>query len=180
MFWLNDPSVLFDHTQSWNNPVERLNIVLTIAITVSIVLTLLFNHARFLLIAIIVAIVTVVLHKKHSENWLNASNQCQQSTADNPLMNPNVLIDVPEGTADIPACYDDLTIDENFDKNVFKDVHDFYDRGLSRRQFYTVAGSTIPNDQEGLGMWLYNSNNNERSCKEGNMVRCAQNINLSK
>lgn len=180
MFWMNDPSLLFDHTQSWNNPIERLNIIMSIAIAISIILTLLFNHSRMLLISIIVAIITVILYKKQTENWLNVSNQCQQSTKDNPLMNPNILIDVTNGTADIPACYGDLDIDDNFDKTVFKDVHDMYDRGLSRRQFYTVPGSTIPNDQEGLGVWLYNSNNNQKSCKEGNMSRCAQNINMER
>tara|TARA_E500000331_G_scaffold356906_1_gene416718 strand:+ start:501 stop:1106 length:606 start_codon:yes stop_codon:yes gene_type:complete len=179
-FWINDPSLLFDHTQRLSEPIERLNVVLTIAITVSIVLSLVLNHARFLLIAIITAIVTIVIFKKETENWTNVNGACVKSTPNNPFMNPNVIVDVPEGIADVPACYDDQDIDKNFDMNTFKDVHDLYDRGLSRRQFYTVPGSTIPNDQEGLGMWLYNTNNNKKSCKEGNMSRCAQNINLDR
>ena len=65
-------------------------------------------------------------------------------------------------------------------KNIFRDANDLYDRGLSIRQFYTIPGKTIPNDQNTFAQWLYNTNNNKKSCKEGNQIRCIQNLNLDR
>jgi hypothetical protein len=67
-----------------------------------------------------------------------------------------------------------------FLKNTFRDVDDIYNKKSYIRQFYTVPSKTIPNDRETLIQWLYNSNNNKKSCKEGNMYRCIKNINLDR
>ena len=71
-------------------------------------------------------------------------------------------------------------LNDNFYQNTFRDVNDFYERGLSVRQFYTVPGKKIPNDRNTLAQWLYNSNYNKVSCKEGNDVRCMKNLDLER
>ena len=94
----------------------------------------------------------------------------------NTFMNPNVL----DTTYAKPCEVDDAILNENFYTNTFRDVNDFYERGLSVRQFHTIAGKTIPNDRDSLMQWLYNSNDNKKSCKEGNSSRCIKNINLDR
>ena len=50
---------------------------------------------------------------------------------------------------------------------------DIYDKSTLDRQFYTVPSTTIPNNREKLGDWLYNRG---PSCKEGNISKCYNNL----
>ena len=64
-------------------------------------------------------------------------------------------------------------IDNKFNRRIFKDVNDLFNNQSSQRQFYTVASTTIPNDQGGFADWLYNRG---PSCKDGNGDQCWRNV----
>ncbi len=102
---------------------------------------------------------------------------CNKPTKDNPFMNPSV-VDIKNSNESLKACpISDKNIAENiddlFDSEVYRNADDIYDRTTSKRQFYTVPGSSIPNDQGTFANWLYNRG---KSCKEGNNEQCYRNI----
>ena len=60
-----------------------------------------------------------------------------------------------------------------FNDSLIRDVDDLFERFNSQRQFYTVPGNSIPNDQDTFAKWLYAR---PKSCKEGNGLQCAANM----
>jgi len=64
-------------------------------------------------------------------------------------------------------------IEQNFNKNLFKDANDIFNKRNGNRQFYTVPGSTFPNDRDTFMKWCYNR---PKSCKEGNGEQCYDNM----
>lgn len=169
-FWLDNPSVLL--TPFNKIPygfIERLNYIFAIAILISLILVLIFKgDLSYILIAIIIGGVTIVLKHYHIEDF-----QSQELSKHNPYNNPSVLSNVPQ---EQQGYVDNDTADELFYSNTFQEYDDIYQTGLSRRQFYTIPGPTIPNDRDTFANWLYNNRGN--SCKQGNSNRCLKNINL--
>lgn len=94
------------------------------------------------------------------------SNTCRKPTQSNPFMNPSV---VEFGDGDIPtACNADDedindNVNENFNKDLFRNIDDLWDKTNSQRQFYTVPNTSNPNDQQGFAEWCYKTDN---TCKE--------------
>lgn len=178
VFWLNDPSVLFKEIPDNITFIDKLNIIFLVSIVISIILVLINNfELSYLALAIIVGIITFIIYEhKYVYNVENFNSKCVMPSVNNPFMNPNVLDTEYAKPCDI----DNAILNENFYTNTFRDVNDFYERGLSVRQFYTVAGKTIPNDRDSLAQWLYNTNDNKKSCKQGNSSRCIKNINLDR
>ena len=91
-------------------------------------------------------------------------NTCRKPTEDNPFMNPTINdfenIEVPE------ACnVDDEDIKESmvdkFNKKLYRDVGDLFERQNSQRMYYTIPYSTVP-DQTAFANWLYG---NHKSCR---------------
>ena len=60
-----------------------------------------------------------------------------------------------------------------FEDGLFLDANDMYSKHNSQRQFYTVPGNSIPNDQDTFAKWLYAT---PKTCKEGNGLQCAANM----
>ena len=118
---------------------------------------------------------------KQIDKYLNENNldiinnkKCVKPTQSNPFMNPNVL---NENNNMFSACSIENSkinkkMDDYFNENVFRETDDLYNKSLLPRQFYTVPSTTIPNEREKLGDWLYNSG---PSCKE-NGLKCYDNI----
>ena len=46
-------------------------------------------------------------------------------------------------------------IENKFEKSIFRDIDDVWERNNAGRTFYTTAATTIPNDQTGFAEWLY-------------------------
>jgi hypothetical protein len=46
-------------------------------------------------------------------------------------------------------------ISKAFNKDLFRDLNDLYDRKNSQRVFYTVPGGSVPNDQDAFAKWCY-------------------------
>lgn len=101
---------------------------------------------------------------------------CKRPTEDNPFMNPTLN----DFTKEFPpqACNiedDDIKteIDDNFNKNLFKDISDLFEKQNSQRQFYSIPGSSVP-DTITFANWLYSP---ENTCKS-NQVKCVGHENL--
>lgn len=95
-------------------------------------------------------------------------NTCRRPTADNPLMNTPAI---DYGNQDIPvACNanDDEIKDEivtSFNKDLFRDIDELFDKENSQRQFYTVPNTAVPNNQRAFAESLYKLPT-ETICKE--------------
>lgn len=166
---------------------EKLNAVLRLFLYLSIVLSLLFADAKYLMIVLLVALIEVVMYQYEQRDRTTAekflknrdleivnNKLCTRTTVDNPFMNPNIA-DI-QYNPDRPAACDIDTvkdrIEQNFQERVYKDVNDIWHKQYSAREFYTVPNTTIPNDQGGLAKWLYGTG---ATCKEGNGLECKQN-----
>ena len=60
-------------------------------------------------------------------------------------------------------------IKNTFNKDLFRDLNDLFDRKSSERVFYTVPGGSVPNDQDAFAKWCYNL---PPTCQEGNGLAC--------
>lgn len=190
MFWTENISSLFIPVlipTDYMTFDEKLNTLTRLIIFVTIIMTLVLRDARVLLLMIILVLLIVVVYtyqnnfKVQTDNFLNKNNLevvdnelCIKPTKDNPYMNPNLL----HINDDIPACpisHDLINdkADELYDSGMYRNADDIYDTSTSKRQFYTVPGSTIPNDQTSFANWLYNRG---ATCKENNGTRCYTNL----
>ena len=52
---------------------------------------------------------------------------------------------------------------------MYRDVKDIFGKNNSQRQFYTVPGNQVPNDQGAFAQWCYGM---PKTCKEGNPLAC--------
>ena len=93
-------------------------------------------------------------------------NVPREPTIDNPFMNP-ILNDFNTENMPVPSNADDELIKDQinltYNKDLFKDVSDLYDSKNVERQFFTVPGGAIPNDQNKFAQWCYNT---PYTCKE--------------
>ena len=123
-------------------------------------------------------------------SYNNNKFEYQQPTIDNPVMNvlltqinddpdrnraaPLYLPEVEQKANDstksfvATSSFNDKTIDQK----LFKDLGDSWGFEQSMRQWYANPITTIPNDQEAYGKFLYG---NMPSCKEGNDFACVRN-----
>ena len=81
-------------------------------------------------------------------------------TGDNPFVNP-LLSDYNTDSFPNAANADDDELKDKinltYNKDLFKDLTDLYDTYNVNRQFYTVPGGAIPNDQNKFAQWCYNT-----------------------
>ena len=169
---------------------EKLNALVRFFIYLGLVLALIRSNYKYLFFGIVACMISVLLfefEKKkriNTEKFLEKHNidivdnkVCARSTVENPFMNPSI-VDIVENPTRPSACtiHDDKIneiVEQNFEKNMFRDVSDLYGKMSSQRQFYTVPSTTIPNDQESFAKWCYGTS---PSCKEGNGQQCYDNI----
>ena len=112
------------------------------------------------------------MEEEDFKNILNIKT-CTKPNINNPFMNPLVY---DSRTRDV-ACdsvkpENQLQIEEEYNKYCIKDISDIYNHNSGRRQFYTVASTTYPNNQGAFANWLYKT---PPSCKEGNGAQCVAN-----
>jgi len=167
---------------------EKIITLVYLVFFISLIASLIFREISFLLLGIIIilGLYYVYLYNLESKNKikeeLNIQNRdiindkyCVKPNKNNPFMNPNMIDNINNN---IKACHIDnmkiqKQINSYFSDPVYKDVLDIYGTNYSQRQFYTVPSSTIPNDQEAFGLWLYNR---KKTCKENNGEQCYNNI----
>jgi hypothetical protein len=96
---------------------------------------------------------------------------CRKPDKNNPFMNPLVH---HFNNGDQPsACNvedEDIkeSMDLNFNKDLYRDVEDLWNKGNSQRQFYSVPSRGVPNNQKEFANWLY-KNGTVGTCKENNL-----------
>ena len=106
------------------------------------------------------------------ENILNIK-RCSKPSELNPFMNPLVFDSRKRDASCDPVKADNqFQIENEYNKYCIKDVSDIFNHNSGRRQFYTVASTTYPNNQAAFANWLYKT---PPTCKEGNGAQCAAN-----
>jgi len=96
----------------------------------------------------------------------NILNKKREPTIDNPFMNP-ILNDFNTENVPYAVNIDDEVVQEKinltYNKDLFKDMTDLFDSKNVERQFYTIPGGAIPNDQQKFAEWCYKT---PYTCKE--------------
>jgi len=177
---------------------RKLNSLLRLSIYYSTLVYLFDNKkSNMFYIPFVVAVLTYILSRKYRETFLNVANvqlmndlqtgddliqkldgSCKTPTENNPFMNPEIY-DYNTTNMSEPACtsYNNKGLqnysEKIFNKTLFRDVNDLFGKNNSQRQFYTVPGNSIPNDQDTFAKWLYAT---PKTCKEGNGLQCAANM----
>jgi hypothetical protein len=180
---------------------EKLNSIVRISIYISILFIVLTGNINYLFIAIFGLVLTLIIYSnsentvekkinKNIENYRNIKNDkdfkkynvkpskyletCILPTNNNPFMNPLVSEKANKKKACKTFNNEKLrkVVDDKFSKGLFKDINSVYDRENSQREFYTLPSTTIPNNQEAFGQWLYGT---PKTCKEGNGNQCVGN-----
>lgn len=195
--WYDDPSTFITYENYFTvlptqemTVEEKINALLRFFLYLGVILALIRTDYRYIFFGIIVAIISIFLYEHerkqlaHVEKFLYNNNLdvvnnkvCARSTIDNPFMNPSIA-DISDNPMRPEACDlgDDRVqhiVDSNFAERLFKDVSDLYGKAASRRQFYTMPSTTIPNNQGGFAEWCYGHG---RTCQEGNGVQCNRNL----
>ena len=121
-----------------------------------------------------------------SMNWLDTINSeegdfkamlniktCSKPNSNNPFMNP-LLFDSRTRDMGCDPVKPEIQnqIETEYNKYCIKDISDIYNHNSGRRQFYTVASTTYPNNQGAFANWLYKT---PPTCKEGNGAQCVAN-----
>ena len=200
--WINDLSILykgdylFEIIPNKNFDFNRkLNSLVRLSIYYSCIMYFVNKDTNTFFIPIIIGSLSIVLNKNHEktqieesthklqmndipnmQNDINSlSGSCRVPTAENPFMNPlQTTVNPDEKSC---SSYNNKglqkDIDTKFNNDLYRDANDIFGKNNSQRQFYTVPGGSIPNDQEAFTKWLYQT---PPTCKEGNKVQCFANI----
>ena len=161
-FWAEHPNILLSDLEiipslamSW---AEKLNAITRFSVLLSLVCFAYNRNYRYLYIAVMTAIITVLLFTFAGSEPFQPSpknKQCRRPTPSNPFMNPLI----GERPADPPCLHTDPgvaeEVEKHFNEGLFRNVTDVWDRENSQRQFYTIPGGTIPNDREAFLNWCY-------------------------
>ena len=192
MFWTEDINELFKPTlipTDYMTIDDKLNTLTRLIIFICIILALILQDTKIVLLMIILVLIIIVIWyyqnstKRETDQFTNDKHidvidqkVCTKPTKDNPFMNPS-LLDLTYGATEsggaCPISDNMEKVDELYDSTMYKNADDIYNRTSSNRQFYTVPGSSIPNDQNTFANWLYNRG---PSCKQNNGVQCYNNI----
>jgi hypothetical protein len=106
------------------------------------------------------------------EDMLNMRH-CTRPSNENPFMNPLVFDSrLRDSACDAIKSENQLEIEKEYNKYCIKDISDIWNHNSGRRQFYTVASTTYPNNQGAFANWLYRT---PPTCKEGNGAQCIAN-----
>ena len=106
------------------------------------------------------------------EDVLNI-RQCVRPSGENPFMNPLVFDSrLRDAACDAIKPENQLKIEKEYNQDCIKDISDIWNHNSGRRQFYTVASTTYPNDQGAFANWLYKRG---PSCKDGSGAQCIAN-----
>ena len=176
--------------------VRKLNAIMRLSIYFGIIMYLIDreNNKNYLGAPIIVGLFTWVIHNKYKETHINyvkdqsmsdtlpdlslindLETECRIPTKNNPFMNPGINEYGNDSISPPKSCpsYNNKSIqrrvEDMFNDELYRDVNDVFNKNNSQRQFYTVPGNQIPNDQGSYAQWLYGR---PPSCKEGNQVAC--------
>lgn len=178
---------------------QKTNSLVRLTLLVGIVLSLLNGNSNWLIIPVAYMTMTYVLYlfriekvnkevkkvgpnatqkdlpKDIKEKFTNViqKDNCAKISTNNPFMNAMPF----DNRNRNPACNvlnedKQMNIEENFNKNLFRDAGDIFDKNNGQRQFYTMPSTTYPNNRTSFANWLYKT---PPTCKEGNGAQCVAN-----
>lgn len=185
-FWSDNIYILFRKdrlaeffpTEDMNNK-EKLNAVSRFSVYLGILLSIYKKRPSFLAIPILFLGFTLFIYN-YSSDLLDYFKDEEETkpTEKNPFM--NVLVsDYTENPKKPPAAdVNDPKIkkemNKHFEKNLYIDANDPFEKQNSQREFYTMPWTTIPNDQDSWARWLYSSGPNCKS--ENNCIKTEDDI----
>jgi len=190
MFWIDNLNELFNPVLYPNINMtieEKVNAIIRLILFIGIIATLIFNDSRYILFILIIMLISILIYNyqmeknRKIEKYLNDNDldiinneKCVKPTRENPFMNPSLIGNNNKyDSCSIENEHIKDNIDYFFNKNVFRETDDIYDKSLLDRQFYTVPSTSIPNNREKLASWLYDRG---PSCKENNGEQCYDNL----
>lgn len=170
---------------------EKMNSIMRLAIYFSLILLIIKKDINVFFIPLITGMFTWFLYNgetkriKNEEYFLSKMNLykdprtsklCYKPTPNNPFMNI-LMSDYSQQPRRPQACNISKgpvkkLAQEYFDKNLYRDVSDIYQKNASDRNFYTTPSTTIPNAQDDFLKFAYPIG---KTCKEGNGDACVQN-----
>jgi len=190
MFWIDNLNELFNPVLYPNINMtieEKINAIIRLILFIGIIATLIFNDSRYILFILIIMLISIFIYNyqmeknRKIEKYLNDNDldiinneKCVKPTQENPFMNPSLIGNNNKyDSCSIENEHIKDNIDYFFNKNVFRETDDIYNKSSLSRQFYTVPSTSIPSDRERFTEWLY-----ERgpSCKENNGEQCYNNL----
>ena len=175
---------------------RKLNAIMRLFILYSVIMYVIKRDPRYLILPIVIGTVTFFIWKRQADTKSHEiikesvndqledlvklndlETECTVPTKENPFMNPSIY-DFGNNKNVNKSCpsYNNIgmqrRIDEFYNEDLYRDVTDIFDKNNGKRQFYTVPGSQIPNDQGSFAQWLYGR---PSTCKEGtNPIACLQ------
>jgi len=181
-FWFYNPYILinsdrlkeFVPTKDMTN-IEKLNALMRLSIYLSIILFLYSHNYLYFYIMIITAFITYIIYNSQ-EKVLNKekyeNKNLTKPTDDNPFMNYNIF----GGNTKQPKAVKSYNnpdvkqdINKKFNKKLYRDVSDLYQKNNSQRQYYTMPCTEVVNDQTKFAKWLYQT---DETCKEKG-IKCS-------
>ena len=173
---------------------RKLNAIVRLSILYTLVMYFMRRDQKYLVIPLVVMGVTWLIWYKqediHNDHIIkesmsdklddlvqlnDLSTECRVPTKDNPFMNPSISdygTNVPPPPKSCPS-YNNTgvqrRVEELFNEDLYRDVNDVFGKNNSQRQFYTVPGNRVPNDQGSFAQWCYGT---PPTCKEGNKIAC--------
>ena len=174
--------------------IRKLNAIVRLSVIYAIIMYGYNKERNYLMIPLVVMGITWFIWSKQEgidkdeiirqsmSNQLNdmvklndLETECRIPKKDNPFMNPT-LRDYGNNKPPVPkSCpsYNNVgvqrRVEDLFNEDLYRDVTDVFGRNNSQRQFFTVPGNQVPNDQGGFAQWLYGT---PPTCKEGNKTAC--------
>ena len=173
---------------------RKLNAIVRLSIIYTSVMYFMKREQKYLVIPLIVMALTWMIWYKQEDihtdtimkdsmsNKLNdlvklndLSTECRVPDKENQFMNPTLAdygSDKPPPPKSCPS-YNNVgvqrRVEELFNEDLYRDAKDIFGKNNSQRQFYTVPGNRVPNDQGSFAQWLYGT---PPTCKEGNKIAC--------
>lgn len=182
-FWFKNPEVLYNKdriteffpVESMTNN-EKLNAILRLSIYISLILVIYKKKMNYILIALFVALVTLYVFKYNNVQDVEEKEEgfaivdCQEPTDENPFSN-TLITDVGIYKPRKEACLiEDVQkdLDKKFNKGLYKDVADLYDKNNSQNRFFTMPNTNEYGVKHGdtvkFANWLFNTGSS--TCKE--------------
>ena len=178
---------------------DKLNAIFRLSIYYFIIIKIVKKNLKNIFIPILVGIITIIIYNNYKQinnietidindnmaktkNNVSSNNNsgvpgCKLPTKENPFMNPTIG-DYSLGNFE-ESChsYNNNVVRDleeiNFDKSLYKNKSDIFNKNNSQREFYTMPVNSIVNDQGGFSEWCYGR---PPSCKQGNGIQCSANL----
>jgi hypothetical protein len=173
------------------NLTEKLNSIMRLAVYFGLILLVINRDVNVLFVPLVTGAFTWFLYRseqrkmKNEEYFLSKMNLykdprtsqlCYKPTPNNPFMNI-LMTDYTQQPNRPQACnvskgHIKKMAQKYFERDLYRDVSDIYQKNASDRNFYTTPSTTIPNAQDDFLKFAYPIG---KTCKEGNGDACVKN-----